>query len=77
MSSNLGNCKESLCERDDVLHLVHCIDAVLHCLRVFCASTVEHALDASNVVLGPLFVREADGLRVGIFLLALLPSSPL
>jgi hypothetical protein len=66
-NSDLGNSKESLGERDDVLHLAHCVDAVLHGLRMFGPRTVEHALDASNVVLGPLFVWEANGLGVVIF----------
>ena len=75
-NSDLGDRKETLCERDDILHLTHCIDAVLHGLRVLCARTVEHTLDASNVILGPLLVREANGLRASIFRSALLPSPP-
>jgi hypothetical protein len=34
---------------------------------VFCTRTVEHALDASDAVLGPHFVQQANGLHVGMF----------
>jgi len=61
--TDLGKGEETLGERDDVLHLSHCIDAVLHGLRVLGPRTVEHALDARNVVFGPLLVRQADCLQ--------------
>ena len=61
---DLRNFKESLGERDDILHLAHFVDAVLHGLRVFCARTIEHTFDASNVILGPFFVWQANGLCV-------------
>ena len=64
--SDLGNGKESLGDRDDVLHLAHRVDAVLHRLRVLGTRTVEHTLDASNMVLSPLFVWQANGLCVRI-----------
>ena len=54
-SSDLRNFKESLGEVNDILHLAHFIDAVLHSLHVFCTRTIKHAFDAGNVVLGPLF----------------------
>jgi hypothetical protein len=47
--------------------LAHFVDAVLHGLRVFCTRTIEHAFDASNIVLGPLFVWQVNGLRVTSF----------
>ena len=61
---DLGNGKETLGERDNVLHLSHCINAVLHGLRMLGPRTVEHALDARNVVFGPLLVRQADDLQI-------------
>ena len=73
-NTDLGNGKESLGERDDILHLANFVDAILHGLRVFCTRTVEHALDTSNVVLGPLFVGQANGLHVGMFRSASFPS---
>lgn len=73
-TTDLGNCKESLSERDDILHMPYFIDTVFHGLGVFCTRTVEHALDASDVVLGPLFVRQANGLHVGMFRSASFPS---
>ena len=66
-NSDLGGRKETLGERDDVLHLAHRVDAVLHGLRVLCARTIEHTLDASNVILGPLFVRQANDLHANTF----------
>lgn len=56
--------QESLGERGDVLHLARFVDAVLHGPRVFCTRTIEHAFDASNMVLGPLSVWQANGLCV-------------
>jgi hypothetical protein len=44
--------------------LAHFVDAVLHGLRVFCTSTIEHAFDTGNVILGPFFVWQANGLCV-------------
>lgn len=44
--TDLGKGKETLGERDDVLHLSHCIDAVLHGLRVLSPGTLKHVLDA-------------------------------
>ena len=64
---------ESLGERGDILHLAYFINAVLHGLRVFCTRTIERALDASNVVLGPLFVRQANGLHMSMFRSASFP----
>jgi hypothetical protein len=75
-NSDLGDRKETLGERDDVLHLAHRVDAVLHGLRVLCARTIEDALDASNVVLGPLFIREANDLRASTFWSALAYTRP-
>ena len=62
--TDLGKGEETLGERDDVLHLSHCIDTVLHGLRVLGPRTVRNALDARNVVFGPLLVRQADSLKM-------------
>jgi purine-nucleoside phosphorylase len=32
--------------------------------RVFCTRTIERSFDVSNVILGPFFVWQANGLRV-------------
>ena len=61
--TDLGKGKECLSERDNVLHLSHCIDAVLHGLRVLGPRIVRNALGARNVVFGPLLVRQADSLQ--------------
>ena len=61
--TDLGKGEETLGEGDNVLHLSHCIDTVLHGLRVLGAHTVKNALDARNVVFSPLLVRQADSLQ--------------
>ena len=61
--TDLEKGEETLGEKDHVLHLSHCIDTVLHGLRVLGPRTVKNALDARNVVFGPLLVRQADGLQ--------------
>jgi hypothetical protein len=60
--TDLGNGKETLGERDDVLHLGNFIDAVFHCLCVFGTRAFKHTFDASNVVLGPLLIWHANDL---------------
>ena len=61
--TDLGECEETFGERDDVLHLSHCVDTVLHGLCVLDPRTVKNTLDARNVVFGPLLVRQADSLQ--------------
>jgi hypothetical protein len=66
--TDLGKGEETLSKRDDVLHLSHCVDTVLHGLRVLSPRTFKHALDACNVIFRPILVRQADDLGSGYLL---------
>ena len=63
VETDLGKGEETLEERDDALHFSHCVDTVLHGLRVLGPRTFKNTLDARNVVFGPLLVRQADSLQ--------------
>jgi len=60
---NLGESKETLGDRNDILHLLNGVDSVLDSLGVFSTSTVENSLDFGNLGLSPITVGFADGLE--------------
>ena len=59
----LGQRKQALRERDDVLHLGDIVDAVLDGLGVVGTCGIEDTLDAGDLRVGPVAVRLADGLQ--------------
>jgi len=59
---NLGESKETLGDRNNILHLLNRVDSVLDSLGVFGASTVEDSSDFGNLGLSPVTVGLTDGL---------------
>jgi len=60
---NLGESKETLGDRNDILHLLDGVDSVLDSLGVLGTGTVENSLDFGNLGLSPIPVGLADGLE--------------
>ena len=60
---NLGESKETLSDRNNILHLLNRADSVLDSLCVFGTSTVENPLDFCNLCLSPITVGFTDGLE--------------
>lgn len=60
--TNLGESKETLGDRNDILHLLNRVDSVLDGLSVFGTGTVEDSLDFGNLGFSPVTVGLADGL---------------
>lgn len=60
---DLGEGKETLGDRDDILHLPHRVDSVFDGLSVFCTSTIEDTPDFGNLGLSPITVGFTDGLE--------------
>ena len=59
---NLGKSKETLGDRNDILHLLNGVDSVLDGLGVFGTSTVEDSPNFGNLGLSPITVGFTDGL---------------
>lgn len=60
---DLGEGKETLGDRNDILHLPDRVDSVFDSLSVFCTSTIENTLDFGNLGLSPITVGLANGLE--------------
>ena len=60
---NLGESKETLSDRNDILHLLNRVDSVLDRLSVLGTSTIEDSPDFGNLGLSPVTVGLTDGLE--------------
>jgi len=60
---NLGESKETLSDRNDILHLLNRVNSVFDSLSVFGASTVEDSLNFGNLSFSPVTVGLTDGLE--------------
>jgi len=63
---NLGESKETLSDRNDILHLLNRVNSVLDSLSVFGASTVEDSLNFGNLSFSPVTVGLTDGLEYNL-----------
>lgn len=63
---NLREGKETLSDRNDILHLPDRVDSVLNGLSVFAASTVEDASDFGNLCFSPVTVGLTDRLEFNL-----------
>ena len=63
---NLRESKETLGDRNDILHLLDRVDSVFDSLSVFGAGTIEDPLNFGNLGFGPVTVGLTDGLEYNL-----------